>query len=167
MPIHSPAVARRATEADIERLIELRKHLLSGGEGHYAAQSPEEENAWQTSYRSWLYENLRDNPRVLVAAAAVEEESDIVACAIGIVDERAPMKGILNGRSGWIQTVVVEPQRRRQGIAEQVMEYVLEWFREQDVGKIVLQTTPDAKRLYRKLGFEETGEDLLYKPLSK
>ncbi|NEW05800.1 GNAT family N-acetyltransferase [Paenibacillus sp. SYP-B3998] len=165
MKATSPAVTRRAEEADIERLIELRKHLLSGGEGHYAAQSPEEEFAWQSSYRQWLLKNLRDNPLVLVAAASVEEKGEIIACAIGIIDERAPLKGILNGRSGWIQTVVVDLQWRRQGVAEQVMEYVLSWFWEQEVGKIVLQTTSVAKHLYERLGFEETGEELLYKQL--
>jgi GNAT superfamily N-acetyltransferase len=160
-----PVVARRAEEADIEKLIALRKHLLSGGDGHYAAQSPEEEAAWQSSYREWLHQNLRDNPRVLVAAASWDEEGEIIACAIGIIDERAPMIGILNGRSGWIQTVVVDPQWRRHGIAEQVMDYVLAWFREQEVGKIVLQTTSVARHLYGKLGFVDTGEELLYKRL--
>ncbi|MBJ6362616.1 GNAT family N-acetyltransferase [Paenibacillus sp. GCM10012307] len=166
MQTKSPVVARRAEEKDIERLIELRKHLLSGGDGHYAAQSPEEELAWQDSYRRWLHKNLRDNPTVLIAAASSDAADGIVACAIGVIDERAPMKGILNGRSGWIQTVVVDPKWRRQGIAEQVMDYLLSWFREQEVGKIVLQTTIVAKSLYGKLGFEETGEDLLYKQLS-
>lgn len=165
MQTKSSTVLRKAKESDIERLIELRKHLLSGGEGHYAAQSPEEEAAWQNSYREWLRKNIRDNPDVLIAVAALGERDEIVACAIGIIDERAPMKGILNGRSGWIQSVVVDFQWRRQGVAEQVMEYVLAWFRKREVGKIVLQTTAAAKPLYEKLGFEATGEDLLYKQL--
>lgn len=75
------------------------------------------------------------------------------------------MKGILNGRSGWVQTVVVDPNWRGQGVGEKVMNYLLSWFQEQEVGKIVLQTTAVAKTLYGKLGFEETGEDLLYKQL--
>lgn len=89
MQTKSPVVARKAEEADIERLIELRKHLLSGGAGHYAAQSPEEESAWQDSYRAWLYKNLQDNPLILVAVASSDEADEIIACAIGIIDERA------------------------------------------------------------------------------
>lgn len=166
MQTKRPVVARRAEEGDIERLIELRTYLLSGGEGHYAAQSPEEESAWQNSYRAWLHHHLQHHPNVLVAVASGDPEGGgIVACAIGIIDQRAPMKGMLNGQSGWIQTVVVDPEWRRQGIAEQVIDYVLSWFREHEVGKIILQSTPMARPLYGKLGFKETGEELLYKPL--
>ena len=55
---------RDATENDIPALIELRKLLLDVGDGHYVANTPEERLAWQHSYRSWLINNLSQNPKI-------------------------------------------------------------------------------------------------------
>ncbi|MEY9093686.1 GNAT family N-acetyltransferase [Paenibacillus sp. RC84] len=154
---------RRASLEDIGELVELRKILLSRGEGHYVSRSAEEDLAWQSEYRNWLRANLKGNDRILVAAGSLDDEERICACAIGIIDDRAPMKGCLNGKVGWIQTVVVHPDKRRHGLGEGIMNYVLSWFRANEVGKVTLQTTPSAKRLYENLGFSESGEDLLIK----
>ncbi|MVP01867.1 GNAT family N-acetyltransferase [Paenibacillus lutrae] len=159
-------VIRRAQWSDIPRLIELRKLLLSQGNGHYVSRTEEDEEAWQSSYRQWLTTHLHGNPNILIAVAGEKDSSDSAACAIGIIDERAPMKGCLNGRVGWIQTVVVDPGQRRKGYAESIMQYILNWFHEKEVGKVVLQTTEIAKSLYTKLGFAESGEDLLIKSIS-
>ncbi|MDA7028184.1 GNAT family N-acetyltransferase [Bacillus sp. CLL-7-23] len=156
---------RKAESGDIDRLIDLRKILLSEGEGHYVSKSHEEDLAWQKNYRAWLLKNMNEHDRILVAVANDPDQLKIVACAIGIIDVRAPMKGCLNGKSGWIQTVVVDPEERRKGIAESIMNYCFDWFKRNHVEKIVLQTTPMAKDLYIKLGFENSGEDLLFKEL--
>lgn len=159
-------VTRKATANDMERLVELRKWLLSTGTGHYVAKTPDEETAWQESYRKWLLRVMdEEQDRVLVAVLHTEEDATLMACAIGIIDERAPMNGCLNGRVGWVQTVVVDPQARRRGYGERIMAHVLHWFQTNEVGKVTLQTTPMAKKLYEKLGFEASGEDLLIKEL--
>lgn len=161
MKIYSKLKIRNATTDDIEALVELRKLLLSEGSGHYVSTSYEEEMAWQNSYRSWLTNNMNKNEKILVAVGVNDVNSEVVACAIGIIDERAPMKGCLNAKCGWVQTVVVNPTHRRQGFAENVMNYVFDWFQLNNVNKIVLQTTSGAKELYNKLGFKDSGEELL------
>ncbi|MEK4886419.1 GNAT family N-acetyltransferase [Bacillus sp. FSL W8-0223] len=158
-------IVRKATISDIDSLVELRKFLLSEGIGHYVSKTPEEEAAWQESYRKWLHMHINTNEKVRVAVANEHNSSNILACAIGIIDERAPMRGCLNGKVGWIQTVVVHPEHRRRGIAELVMQYILNWFEINKVGKVTLQTTPMARRLYEKIGFIDSGEQLLLKEL--
>ncbi|AEH49811.1 N-acetyltransferase [Heyndrickxia faecalis] len=158
-------VTRKATINDVDMLIELRKLLLNEGVGHYVSKSHEEQIAWQESYRKWLFRNIHANEKIVVAVAHYDGESDISACAIGIIDERAPMKGCLNGLVGWVQSVIVHPARRRRGFAESLMKYILDWFKTNDVQKVVLQTTPIAKNLYTKLGFTDSGEELLLKEI--
>ncbi|EAT0833913.1 GNAT family N-acetyltransferase [Salmonella enterica] len=154
-----------AGTADIEGLIRLRKLLLSDGDAHYSATSPEEDLAWQLHYQNWLIQKLNEptgNVRVVVVH---DEAGNIIACATGILDERAPMPGILNGVQGWVQSVVVAPEWRGNGLASLLLTALFLWFSSREAGKVVLQTTPAGDALYRKLGFKNSGEDLLIKTL--
>lgn len=165
MSSNETTVVRKATINDINRLVELRKWLLSKGTAHYVSKTIEEEAAWQESYRNWLVKNINTSEKIRIAVIDEFGKSNIVACAIGIIDERAPMSGCLNGSVGWIQTVVVDPEFRRKGLSELLMQYLLNWFEMNKVGKVTLQTTPMARRLYEKLGFIDSGEELLLKVL--
>lgn len=160
------SLIRSATFNDIEQLINLRKLLLSQGTGHYVAQTLEDERAWQVNYRAWLMTHINSNAniKIVVTYSNITEQS-ITGCAIGIIDERVPFKGCLNGKMGWVQTVVVRPDCRRQGLAEQLMNYLFNWFHNNNVGKVTLQTTSIAKPLYDKLGFLDSGEAFLIKTL--
>ncbi|MDN4629297.1 GNAT family N-acetyltransferase [Erwinia sp. DT-104] len=154
-----------AGTADIEGLIRLRKLLLSDGDAHYSATSSEEDLAWQLHYQKWLLQKLNE-PTGNVRVVVIHDEADnIIACATGILDERAPMPGILNGVQGWIQSVVVAPEWRGNGLASLLLSALFSWFSARDAGKVVLQTTPAGDALYRKLGFKNSGEDLLIKIL--
>jgi GNAT superfamily N-acetyltransferase len=152
---------RRADVDDIEALVGLRRHLLSNGAGHYAARSATEDQQWQSAYRLWLDKHLRGGARRMCVAVASDPAGSIVACAIGIIDERAPMVGCLNGSMGWVQSVVVAPDWRRKGVGARTMKFLLEWFEQNEIGKIALQTTPAARGLYQQLAFHSSGEDLL------
>ncbi|WP_419418937.1 GNAT family N-acetyltransferase [Legionella sp. D16C41] len=161
------SLVRNATLNDIEQLIELRKLLLSQGTGHYVAQTPEDELAWQNSYDTWLKTNLNQSANIkVIVTYSASDENIITGCAIGIIDARVPFKGCLNGKMGWVQTVVVRPNYRRQGLAEQLMNHLFKWFHNNEVGKVTLQTTSVAKSLYDKLGFIDSGEAFLIKTLS-
>lgn len=63
-----------------------------------------------------------------------------------------------NGREGWIQSIAVEPGSRRKGLGEALMSRALEHLRGVElVSLLVSSRNVGAIRLYRKLGFEETG----------
>ena len=167
----SPVLVRAARPEDVECLVDLRRHLLDEGPGHYVARTDGERLEWRARYRDWLSAHLGQtltptrarsgDVHVVVAHAG----ADVLGCGIAIIDERAPMAGCLNGRAGWVQTVVVDPAHRGRGIGEAVMAHLTDWLASNDVGKVALQTTPSAARLYRKLGFSASGEDLLVKVL--
>lgn len=154
-----------AVTEDIEGLIRLRKLLLSDGDAHYAATTAEEDRAWQLNYQKWLIQKLNEPDSNVKIVVVHDDEKNVIACATGILDERAPMPGLLNGLQGWIQSVVVAPECRSKGLATLLLDTLFSWFSESNAGKVVLQTTPAGEALYKKIGFKESGEALLIKTL--
>lgn len=152
---------RPATVADLASLVELRAHLLDGGAAIYSSKTPEDSARWRTAYRAWLTNRLSESDCVQILAAEHKESGQVLGCATAIIDQRAPAPGCLNGLSGWVQSVVVEPQWRNQGIARMLMQHLLRWFANRGVGSVVLQSTEAAGTLYQALGFEISDERLL------
>ncbi len=159
---------RKAEVKDISSLIELRKLLLNTGSGYYVAKTSKEKRAWEKSYQDWLLNNLTihaDHKIHIIVTHLSKDITRIIGCAIGIIDERVPFSGCMNGKMGWVQTVVVHPAYRRQHVAKKMMNCLFEWFRHNKVSKVSLQTTKIAEPLYENLGFYDSKELLLIKQL--
>jgi GNAT superfamily N-acetyltransferase len=152
---------RPATAADLASLVELRAHLLDGSAAIYSSKTPEDSVRWRAAYRAWLSNRLSESDCVQILAAEHKESGQVLGCATAIIDQRAPAPGCLNGLSGWVQSVVVEPQWRNQGIARMLMQQLLRWFANRGVGSVALQSTEVAGSLYQTLGFEISDERLL------
>lgn len=151
---------RPATPSDIEVLVALRAHLLDGASTEsYASRTSEERFRWKAAYRDWLAPVLAVGERARIIVA--DRDGEVVACATGLIDPRPPAPDCLSGWCGWVQSVVVSPPCRRLGIAEQLMRELLLWFTERGATKVLLETTPTAEALYRKLGFVRCVENLL------
>jgi|LauGreDrversion4_2_1035121.scaffolds.fasta_scaffold83463_3 N-acetylglutamate synthase-like GNAT family acetyltransferase len=158
---------RKATLSDIPALIDLRQVLLDHGIGHYASKTPNESLQWKQAYKQWLLKHISLNDDINILVCTINIEQTIAACVIGIIDTRAPMIGCLNGKTGWIQTMVVAKHVQQKGIAGQIMRELLNWFIERDVEKIFLQTTGVAKPLYLNIGFNPINEETLMKVIEK
>ena len=158
---------RKASLSDIPALIDLRQVLLDHGIGHYTSKSPNESLQWKQAYKQWLLQHIKMNDDINILVGTIDVEQTIVACVIGIVDTRAPMIGCLNGKTGWIQTMVVAKNVQKKGIGGQIMHELLNWFIECGVDKIFLQTTEIAKPLYRRMGFNSIDEETLMKVIKK
>lgn len=152
---------RNATVDDIGALTELRALLLDGTGASYSSRTPEGAAKWRAAYRSWLSSILGMHDNVQVLVAEHRESGQLVGCATGIIDIRAPTSANPNGLAGWVQSVAVDARWRGRGIANQLMHVLLRWFTKRDVATIALQTTDGASRLYEKLGFIPSGECLL------
>ena len=82
-----------------------------------------------------------------------DEPGHLVAAGVAMINERLPGPRNPSGRVGYIQWVATELSSRRQGLARQVMNGLLEWFAEQQVLVVELHATADGEPLYRSLGF--------------
>ncbi|MEE1737928.1 GNAT family N-acetyltransferase [Streptomyces sp. BE147] len=152
---------RSAGMGDIEELVRLRGYLLSSGSGVYVARTPEEDALWKRAYRAWLRRVLAGDGSGTVQVSVIGAAPALLACAVAVVDQRAPTAHCPSGRSGWVQTVVVDPAARRGGLGGLVMDHALGWLRGAGAEEVVLQTTDAGSPLYRKLGFRPSGEELL------
>jgi GNAT superfamily N-acetyltransferase len=65
---------------------------------------------------------------------------------------------IAEGRQGLIVNVFSEPEWRRRGLAQLLMEQIIAWSREQQLDGLVLHASDDGRALYEKLGFVPTTE---------
>jgi GNAT superfamily N-acetyltransferase len=65
---------------------------------------------------------------------------------------------IAEGRQGLIVNVFTEPEWRRRGLAQLLMEQIIAWSREQQLDGLVLHASDDGRALYEKLGFVPTTE---------
>jgi len=151
---------RPASLGDIEALVALRAHLLDGDStASYASRTPEESLRWKAAYRDWLTKVLDGDGQVRILTA--ERDAEVVACATGLIDTRPPAPDCLSGWCGWVQSVVVSPSYRRQGIAKRLMHELLHWLSGRGAAKVLLEATPAAEPLYLKLGFVRSAEGLL------
>ena len=62
------------------------------------------------------------------------------------------------GRHAIVLNVFTEPEWRRRGLAMLLMEEVLRWTRAEQLDRLVLHASPQARPLYEKMGFVLTNE---------
>ena len=62
------------------------------------------------------------------------------------------------GTESLIVNVYTEPEHRRRGLAERVMQTMLDWCRQHQVANVVLHASDEGRPLYQNLGFVQTNE---------
>ena len=61
-------------------------------------------------------------------------------------------------REAIVLNVYTEKPWRRQGIAEVLMQHVVEWAGRSNIDRLVLHASDDGRRLYERMGFVQTNE---------
>jgi ribosomal protein S18 acetylase RimI-like enzyme len=65
----------------------------------------------------------------------------------------------LRDRAGFIHDVAVDPSARRRGVASALLTAALDWFRERQLPRVMLGTSPSntaARAAFSRFGFRET-----------
>ena len=120
-------------EALIEATTEYLRHALPGGE-----------------YLAWVAESARA-PVTTIGGAGAQLRA--------ILPRPLPGRSELElGPEAIVLNVYVEPEWRRQGVAEGLMRALLDELHERGVQRIVLHASTDGRRLYERLGFIATNE---------
>jgi ribosomal protein S18 acetylase RimI-like enzyme len=87
-----------------------------------------------------------------------DESGEIIAGAGLWLIDTPPHAVDPYGRRGNILNVYTHPSFRRQGLARRLMNIILDWCRENQIGNLSLQASNDGRALYESLGFKSTNE---------
>ena len=148
---------------DIDSVASFRMILLNNGKSHYGSANNDELLKIKNHFKSWMKKNLKKDDVHIVISKNDDEE--IISMGIGIIDNRAPVQGSLNGKSGWISSLIVHPSYRKQGLGKETLNTLIKWFDMNYVSKIILHSTKEGEFLYNKLGFLKDNENIFIKTI--
>lgn len=101
-------------------------------------------------YLAWVAQR-HATPAAIIGGAGVQLRPMLPRPGIGGGElELGPEAIVLN--------VYVEPSWRRRGVAQRLMQVVLDTLAQRGISRIVLHASDDGRRLYERLGFQPTNE---------
>jgi GNAT superfamily N-acetyltransferase len=142
--------ARLATVADVPELVRLRQVMIESVRGS-------SDGTWQAAAAAILERALSDGT---MAALVVDRPAGdgLAACGVGMLAQRLPSPGCVDGRYGYIQSMCTDERHRRQGLARLVFEGLMGWYADAGVTRVDLHASAMGESLYRSLGFEDPVE---------
>jgi GNAT superfamily N-acetyltransferase len=142
-----------ATVADAEIIARHRVGMFH--EMHGLADGKRAELA--AAAHAYLLRALPGGEYVGWLASPSDDSSRIIAGAGVQIRGILPRPETL-GPEAIVLNVYTDPAFRRRGLAEKLMEHVIDWAREAGIGRLVLHASTAGRPLYEKLGFEQTNE---------
>ncbi|MPY67440.1 GNAT family N-acetyltransferase [Deinococcus sp. SDU3-2] len=140
---------RRATPADAPAVARQRAQMFVDMD----TLTPEAAAAEVPLWTDWLRGALASGEYVGLLA---EWEGTVVGGAGLMVFPRIPTLADPATQKGHILNVSVDPAHRRRGLAEALMEAVLEEVRARGLRQVTLNAAPMGRPLYDRLGFVES-----------
>ena len=96
----------------------------------------------------------------LVCFGIEESPGRLAASAALCLFDRLPYMENLSGREGYVLSVYTCPKFRKQGMADKLMAALIQYGRNEDLGKLWLNSSPMGKNLYFRHGFKDTGNEM-------
>jgi len=145
-------VLRLATKADWRVLVAHRVAMFAAIGG----PSPRQLRAHEDEYRRWLLPRIRTGE---VAMLIWEPRTGAVAASGGIwFRPEQPRPGAARTTVPYVFSMYTEPPFRRKGLARRLVREMLRLCRARGYRRVVLHAAPQARRMYRRLGFERSWE---------
>jgi GNAT superfamily N-acetyltransferase len=148
MTQESSAILRTATAEDCSQLVRLWGLVVEDPE-----TTPEA--PWRGHAREWFaqYVDSAGDARFPV----LEVDGEIVATAIGTLENGVPNPHCPRGRTARLSNVITLPAHRSQGYGTTLVQDVIAWARAIGADRVDLSATPDGQRVYERLGFTLTS----------
>ena len=144
-----PAV-RDATEPDFLEVFRVAECMWS------EMALPDANSIWRKNAVPRLKEELGTGNAKLLVADHPETAGELVAIGMGVIWNRIPTYWDPNGKLGYVQWFYTAPEYRRMGLASEMLQSILDWFKANDVGRANLHGSEDALSVYKAAGFEPT-----------
>ena len=139
------------TKADLTKLEEIIKLRMDFLREDVGPQTPEDEATMKAQLEVYLKNHLNRDCFVFTAL----ENETIISIAFLLILEKPANPRFLHGRIGNIMNVYTVPQKRRQGIAGNVIKQIIEFGKTQNLDFLDLKAAPMGYPLYKKLGFDD------------
>lgn len=139
---------KKAELNELEEIIRCRMEFIREDIG---PQTQEMEATIQSQLQEYLKNHLNRDCYVFAA----EEDERIISIAFLLIQERPANPRFPNGRTGNIMNVYTVPEKRRQGIAGNVIKQIMDFGRTQNLDFLELKAAPMGYPLYKELGFED------------
>ena len=142
---------RPATKEDAAIIaVQRRKMFLDMGK-------PDDVNmqAMLTSFLPWVRDAIASGKYLGMLATNVHQ---VAAGAGMLLLEAAPSYGDASTTRAYIFNVYTELEHRRQGLARQLIQALLEEAKLRGIRSVSLHATDDGKNVYSELGFETSNE---------
>ena len=140
-------------KADLNELDEIIRCRLEFIREDMGAQTAEMEATIQAQLKDYLKNHLNRDCFVFAA----EEEGRIISIAFLLIQEKPANPRFLHGRIGNIMNVYTVPEKRRQGLAGNVIRQIMDFGKLEDLDFLELKAEPAGYPLYKKLGFEDAS----------
>lgn len=145
---------RKANLDDLETLIQLRLALLREAGN---LKSNASTGTLAEAIRQYLTRTL---PTSKFLAWVAEADGEIIGTS-GVVEfERPPVYGNLSGLEAYIMNIYTVPNWRGKGVAMALLREIISYVKKTDARRIWLHATEDGKRLYEKVGFVSTTDEM-------
>jgi len=144
---------RKATLADLEVLIQLRFELLTDYERRDLTEA--ETTAIEAHLRDYIPREIGHH----FVAYLAEADGMVISCVYEVLVEKPANVSFINGRTANVFNVFTYPDYRRQGIAQQLMEMVIEDAKAMGLSCLDLTSSNSGRPLYEKLGFLRCDDD--------
>ena len=139
--------------ADTSHIEEIIRMRLAYIREDFGPQSAENEEKIKNQLKEYLGNHIGRDCYVFAA----KEDNTVIATAFLVVFEKPANPRFLNGKVGDVLNVYTMPEKRRQGIAGNLMKMLIEHGEKLHLDFIELKATDDGYPLYKKLGFEDSS----------
>lgn len=163
---NSSVVVRLATAADADLLAEHRVAMFRD----MGFVKPELEESLRRASAAYFSAAIPLGEYVGWIASPIDDSSPIAGAGVqfrSLLPRPATVgDALLLGREGLVLNVYTAPSWRRRGIAQHLMDTIVQWAAETGIVRLVLSASPAARPLYEKMSFVGTREMVYSKPLA-
>ena len=138
-------------KADLNELDEIIRCRMEFIREDIGPQTSETEATIQAQLQEYLKNHLNRDCYVFAA----EEEGRIISIAFLLILEKPANPRFPHGRIGDILNVYTVPEKRRQGIAGNLIKQIMDFGKTQNLDFLELKAAPMGYPLYKELGFED------------
>lgn len=144
---------RRATSDDAYHIARLRQAMWD----EMNPDQPSDRAFREATFVYW-YQQLEGEH---AAGWVAEEDGHAIGMACVLLHHHPP-RPYGSIRRGYITSVYIAFEHRRQGYGRALMEAIIAWGREQGLQRLELRSSDDGRALYKAVGFESQDLMLLY-----